>query len=108
MAKLSPSVRGSIRQFAYWVANRSVGLPLLEGVDYGAIFEEPSAMESAFAVFCNTLEVDAAGVVTNFRAAERRAAECIREYCDAGYRADPPFADGEVELHPVSPEAWNC
>ena len=55
MAKVSTSVRGSMRQFAYWVANRTVGLPTLEGVDYGCIFEEPSALEAAFAVFGNVL-----------------------------------------------------
>ena len=108
MAKLSPSVRGAVRQFAYWVANRTAGLPVLEGIDYSAIFEEPSALEAAFAVFCNVLEVDPPGAVTNFRAAERRAAEYIRAYCDRGYTPDPPLADWEVELHPVSPEVWNA
>jgi hypothetical protein len=106
MAKLSPSAQGCVRQFAYWVANRTVGLPVLEGVDYGCIFEEPSALEAAFAVFCNVLEFDPDGVVTNFRAAERRAAEYIRQYCDPGYAPDPPFADWEVELQSVSPESW--
>jgi hypothetical protein len=106
--KLSPSVRGSIRQFAYWVANRSVGHPLLDGIDIGAIFEEPSAMEAAFAVFCNVLEVDERGVVTNFAAAECRAAEHIREYCDPAFRPEMPFEDWEVELHPVSLDRWNA
>ena len=108
MEKLSPSARGCIRQFAYWVANRTVGLPVLEGVDYGCIFEEPSALETAFAVFGNVLEFGPDGVVTNFRAAERRAAEYIRQYCDPGYTPDPPLADWEVELHPVSPEVWTA
>lgn len=107
VAKLSPSFRGAVRQFAYWVANRTAGLPVLDGIDYTAIFEEPSALEGAFAVFCNVLEADGQGLVTNFRAAERRAAEYIRQYCDPGYAPDLPFADWEVELHPVSPEAWN-
>jgi hypothetical protein len=40
------------------------------------------------------------------RKAERRAAQYIREYCDPGYTAEPPFADWEVELHPVS-ETFN-
>lgn len=108
MAKLSPSIRGAVRQFAYWVANRTVGLPVLDGIDYSAIFEEPSALEGAFAVFCNVLEADGHGVVTNLRAAERRAAEYIRAYCDPGFTPNPPLADWEVELHPVSPEAWNA
>ena len=107
MAKLSPFVRGSVRQFALWVANRSVGHPLLEGIDYAAIFEEPSALEAAFAVFCNVLDVDDRGTVTNFRAAEVRAAEYIRAYCDPDFQPAVPFEDWEVELHPVSPDAWN-
>ena len=99
MAKLSPSVRGCIRQFAFWIANGTVGHPLLEGIDYRAIFEEPSALEAAFAVYCNVLEFDSRGIVTNARDAERRAAESIRQYCDPGYVPDPPIADWEVELH---------
>lgn len=76
------AVRNAIHQFAFWVANRSVGKPVLDGVDYAVIFEEPSAaMQTAFAVFANVLEVDAAGDVTNKKAAERRAAQWIREYC---------------------------
>ncbi|MFO0938337.1 MAG: hypothetical protein U0798_17665 [Gemmataceae bacterium] len=105
--KLSPSVRGSIRQFAFWVANRSVGHPLLEGIDIAAIFEEPSAMEAAFAVFCNVLEMDETGVVTNFTQAERRAAEHIRAYCDPTYQPDIPFESDEVELYPVSTDRWS-
>ena len=105
--KLSRSARGSVRQFAFWVANRTVGLPTLEGVDYGCIFEEPSALEAAFAVFCNVLELDPQGEATNFREAERRAAQYIRSYCDPGYVPDPPFADWETELHPVSADAFN-
>jgi hypothetical protein len=106
VAKLSPYVRGSIRQFAHGLANGTVGGPVLEGVDYRCIFEEPSALEAAVAVYLNVLEVDDAGVVTNGRAAEGRAAQYIRAYCDPGYVVDPPFADGEVELHPASPDRW--
>lgn len=105
--KLSPSVRGSIRQFALWVANRSVGHPLLEGIDITAIFEEPSATEAAFAVFCNVLEMDDTGQVTNFKQAERRAAERIRSYCDPTFQPDAPCEDWEVDLHSVSPDRWN-
>lgn len=107
MSKLSPFVRGSVRQFALWLANRSVGQPVLDGIDYGCIFEEPSGLEAAFAVFCNVLEIDEHGVVTNFPQAEERAAQYIRQYCDPGYVPDPPLADWEVERHPVSPTAWN-
>jgi hypothetical protein len=52
--------------------------------------------------------VDPQGAVTNFRGAERRAAEYIRQYCDSKYTPDPPLAAWEVELHPVSPEVWSA
>ena len=102
MAKLSLSARGAIRQFAFWVANRSVGHPLLNGIDYTCIFEEPSAMEQAFAIFVNVLEFDANERVLNFKHAERRAAQSIRAYCDPEYQVEPPFEAWEVEL-PFTP-----
>jgi hypothetical protein len=99
MAKLSPSVSGAVRQFSYWIANRSVGLPLLEGIDYSCIFEEPSALEQAYAIFVNILEVNEHGTVTNAKAAESRAAQFIRSYVDSTYVVQPPFEDWEVQLH---------
>lgn len=30
--KLSHSVSGAVRQFSYWIANGTVGYPLLEGI----------------------------------------------------------------------------
>ena len=98
MPKLSPSVRGAVRLFSFWVANRTVGLPLLDGVDYSAIFEEPSALEQAYAIFVNVLEIDDAGVVLNAKHAERRAAQFIRSYVEEGYVVEPAFEDWEVEL----------
>jgi hypothetical protein len=63
--RLSHSVSGAVRLFSFWLANRTVGLPLLEGVDYSSIFEEPSALEQTFAIFVNVLEVDESGTVLN-------------------------------------------
>lgn len=106
MAKLSLSVRSAIRQFSYWVANRSVGRPILDGIDYSCIFDgEPSAMEQAFAIFVNVLEVDERGLVTNAKIAERRAAQYIRSYCDPAYEVQPPFEPWETEL-PVERTAY--
>jgi hypothetical protein len=45
------------------LANRTAGLPLLEGVDDSCIFEEPSALEQTYAIFANVLEFDASGAV---------------------------------------------
>lgn len=99
MPHLSHSVSGALRMFSFWLANRTVGLPLLEGIDYACIFSEPSALEQVYAIFANVLEIDGAGAVTNARQAERRAAQYIRSYVDPAYVVEPPFADWEVELH---------
>lgn len=99
MAKLGNSVSGAVRLFAFWIANRTVGKPLLDGIDYSAIFEEPSALEQAFAIFINVLELDDAGVVLNARAAEMRAAQFIRSYVDERYDVQPPLEGWEVALH---------
>ena len=99
MPRLSPSTSAAIRRFSFWIANGPVGLPLLEGVDYGCIFAEPSALEQAYAIFANVLELDAGGRVLNEKDAERRAAQFIRSYVDRTYRVEPPFEDWEVALH---------
>jgi hypothetical protein len=99
MAKLSHSTSHAIRQFSFWLANRTVGLPLLDGIDYGCIFAEPSALEQTYAIFTNVLELDAAGLVLNAKAAEHRAAQFIRSYVDRGYEVIPSFEDWEVALH---------
>jgi hypothetical protein len=79
-----------------------VGLPLLEGIDYSAIFREPSALEQTYAIFANVLEIDESGQVTNAKYAERRAAQFILQYV-TGRQADPPFQDWEVALYPPPP-----
>lgn len=99
MAKLSHSTSHAIRQFSFWIANRTVGLPLLEEIDYSCIFEEPSALEQTYAIFANVLELDADGTVLNAKHAEHRAAQFIRSYVERAYRVDPPFEDWEVALH---------
>jgi hypothetical protein len=99
MSKLSHSVSGAVRQFSYWIANRTVGRPILEGIDYSCIFEEPSALEQTYAIFINILEVDENGNVTNAKHAEKRAAQFIRSYIDRSYVVDPAFEDWEVHLH---------
>ncbi len=99
MAKLSHSTSSAIRMFSFWLANRTVGLPLLEGVEYSCIFEEPSALEQTYAIFANLLELDAEGTVTNAKHAEKRAAQFIRSYVDSAYKVEPPFEAWEVALH---------
>ena len=107
--KLSQYVCGAVRQFSMWFAKGTLGYPLLEGIDYtGEVLKEESSFaEQAFAIFMNNLEVDAEGNVLNYKYCENRAAQYIREYFDNNYKADPPFADWEVELHPVSKESYS-
>lgn len=102
--KVSHQFSGALRTFAFWVANRSVGHPLLEGVDYACIFDEPSALESVFAIFANVIEMDDQGNVLNAKWAERRAAQYILLYV-TGEQPSPPFEAWEEELHEPPPKA---
>jgi hypothetical protein len=91
-----------LRTFSYWVASRSVGQPLLDGVDYSCIFTEPSALEQVYAIFANVLEFDETGQVINAKHAERRAAQYILQYV-TGRQVEPPFEDWEVCLYDPPP-----
>ena len=102
MPHLSHSVSGAIRTFSFWIANKSVGHPLLDEVDYSCIFEEPSALEQVYAIFVNVLEFDEVGQVINAKHAERRAAQYILQYVK-GQAAEPPFEDWEIALHDPPP-----
>ena len=98
--RLEPAVSGALRQFAFWIANGTVGLPLLEGLEYRSVLmSEPSALEQVMAIFANVLELDESGQVTNAKYAERRAAQWLRAYLEPGFVVEPPFEDWEVALH---------
>lgn len=98
--KLSPQFSGALRTFSFWIANGSVGNPLLEGVDYWpALKDSPSLMEEAYAIFANVIEFDESGVPTNAKYAEFRAAQTIRRWCDPDYEVIPPFEDWETALN---------
>jgi hypothetical protein len=99
MPKLSHSTSAAFRMFSFWLANRTAARPVLEGIDYGCIFEEPSALEQTYAIFANVLELDDSGTVLNATDAEYRAAQFIRSYVDDAYQVEPPFEDWEVALH---------
>lgn len=103
MPHVSHSVSGSVRTFSFWLANRSVGLPLLEGIDYTCIFNEPSALEQVYAIYMNVLEFDEHGQVTNAKYAERRAAQYILSYV-TGKREEPEFEFWEIALHSPPPK----
>ena len=96
--KLSESFSGTLRTFAYFMASGTHYQ--LEGIDYLNLYgEEPSAIEQAFAIFANVIELDATGNVLNAKYAEKRAVDYIRAYCDPGFKVEPPYEDWETELH---------
>ncbi|MGW1195668.1 DUF7677 family protein [Streptomyces sp. NPDC002536] len=100
MEHLPVDVRSAVRFFAFYIANGTIDLDLLDGIDYKSeLMASGSALEMAFAVFTNVLQVDEAGSVVNEGDAQHRAAQWIRGYCDPGYRVDPPFEAWETELH---------
>jgi hypothetical protein len=99
MAQLSEDVRASFRFFAFYLANGTLVIDLLEEFDYRpAVMSFGSGLEQVFAIFANVLDVNDAGEVTNYGDAEYRAAQWIRSICDRTYEVDPPFADWEKEL----------
>lgn len=84
--------------FSFFLANRTLQLTVLDGVDYARLFVEPSALEQTYAIFANVLEIDDNGRVNDARAS-LRAAQYIRSYVDQSYVVEPPFEDWELELH---------
>ena len=98
MLKLSADFSGALRTFAYFMASGTHHM--LEGVEYLSLYgEEPSAIEMAFAIFVNVVELDDAGKVLNFTAAQRRATDYIRSYCSPEFEVTPPYEDWETALH---------
>ncbi|MEV6344842.1 hypothetical protein [Actinoplanes sp. NPDC051851] len=98
---LTPGTSGAIRRFAGWVAQGSVGHPLLTGIDYWSeLADSPSQMETCFAVFANVLELDETGNPLNEKHAEHRAAVFLYQYCTGSLPPGEPDLEGwEVELH---------
>ncbi|WP_231590768.1 DUF7677 family protein [Hymenobacter terrenus] len=98
MMKLSNSFSGALRTFAYFMASGSHYM--LEGVNYLDLYgEEPSAIEQAYAIFANVIELDENGQVLNAQYVQKRAADYIRSYCDSAFKAEPPYQGWELELH---------
>jgi hypothetical protein len=100
--KLSHSFSGALRTFAYFMASGTHYM--LKGIDYIQLYgEEPSAIEQAFAIYVNVIELDENGTVLNAKYAEERATKYIRSYCDSSYEVQPPFEDWELVLYNPPP-----
>jgi len=96
--KLSESFSGALRTFSYFMASGTHYQ--LKGIDYLKLYgEEPSAIEQAFAIFANVIELDEYGDVLNAKYAEKRAVDYIRSYCDPAFTVTPPYEEWETELH---------
>jgi hypothetical protein len=96
--QLSKHLRAELRLFAFYLANRTLNMEVLRGIDYSPIFSEASAMEQVFAIYANVLDIDETGKVRNAGAAQCRAAQYIRSFLDPTYEVQPPFEDWELEL----------
>lgn len=102
MDKLSDSFIGALRTFAYFLASGTHYQ--LQGVDYLALYgNEPGAIEQAFAIYANVIELNEDGEVVNAKYAEKRAVDYIRSYCVKDYTVEPPYEDWELELHSPPP-----
>lgn len=100
--KLSNSFSGALRTFAYFMASGTQHT--LDGVDYLSLYgNEPSAIEQAYAIFANVLELDENGQVLNARYAQKRATDYLRAYCDPSFKVDPPYEEWETDLHAPPP-----
>lgn len=99
VGQLPEDVRACYRFFAFYLANGTLCLDLLDGIDYRpALMQFGSTLEQVMAIFSNVLDVDEHGRVTNAGDAEWRAAQYIRRYCDREYTVEPPFESWELEL----------
>ncbi|MEU2620583.1 hypothetical protein ABZ642_21030 [Streptomyces sp. NPDC007157] len=100
MDHLPVDVRAALRFFAFYIANGTLDVDLLEGIDYRPqLMAFGSPLEQVFAIFANVLQVDENGEVLNEGDAQYRAAQWVRSYCDPSYLVEPPFERWETELH---------
>jgi hypothetical protein len=98
--KASNSLSGAIRSFAYFMSSGSHWN--LQGTEYLKLYgEEPSAIETTYAIFVNVLEMDEQGNVLNFDLADKRATDYLRAYLVPEFIVDPPFEEWEVALYQI-------
>lgn len=96
--KVSNDFSGALRTFAYFMASGTHYM--LKDVEYLNLYgEDPSAIEMAFAIFANVLEMDREGQVLNFTYAQKRATDYIKSYCNPLFVVSPPFEAWEQELY---------
>lgn len=100
--KLSHSFSGALRTFAYFMASGSHHQ--LKGVDYLSLYgSDPGAIEMAYAIYANVIELDEHGNVLNAKYAEKRAVDYLRMYCDPTFVPEKPYEEWETTLHGAPP-----
>ena len=104
MPKLSTDYRRCLRLFTYYYYNNTLNFFLkkdfLGDIDYLELMcEEPSWMESLYAVFSNNIEMDENGKVLNFNHCLNRSAQYIKMCCDEEFVVEPEFEEWELELY---------
>ena len=100
--RLSHSFSSALRTFAYFMASGTHYM--LKGIDYIPLYgDEPSAIEQAFAIYANVIELDNAGQVLNAKYAEKRATDYIRAYCDPAFIVSPAYEEWELTLYGPPP-----
>lgn len=100
--KVSNDFSGALRTFAYFMASGTHYM--LEDIKYLELYgEDPSAIEMAYAIFANVLEMDEGGQVLIFTYAQRRATDYIKSYCDPSFEVTPPYETWEQELYGPPP-----
>jgi hypothetical protein len=98
VARLPEDVRSAFRFFAFFLANGTVDVELLDEIDYLPALRQPSVLEQVFAIFSNVLDIGPDGMVTNGDQAKLRAAQYLRRCMDPTYVVEPPFEQWELEL----------
>ncbi|KZN57793.1 hypothetical protein N473_26690 [Pseudoalteromonas luteoviolacea CPMOR-1] len=96
--KVSNDFSGALRKFAYFMSSGTHYM--LKDIEYLDLYgNDPSAIEMAYAIFVNVLEMDSDGNVLNFTHAQRRATDYIKSYCEPSFEVSPPFEEWEIELY---------
>lgn len=100
--RLSNSFSGALRTFAYFMSSGSHYM--LKDRNYLCLYgNEPSAIEQAYAIFANVLELDESGQVLNATHAQKRATDYLKSYLDPTFKIEPPYEEWETALHEPPP-----
>ncbi|MEN8904836.1 MAG: hypothetical protein ABF289_02640 [Clostridiales bacterium] len=102
IVKLSNDFSGALRTFAYFMASGTHFM--IEDIDYLDLYgENPSVIETAYAIYVNVMKLDDEGNVLNAKYAEKRATDYIRSFYDSDFIIEQPLEDWERTLYSPPP-----